>query len=49
MQEIVYLEGRALFIWGAYGITVVVLVLSIVFASLRKNKILKEIKEALEQ
>ncbi|MCY4641655.1 MAG: heme exporter protein CcmD [Gammaproteobacteria bacterium] len=49
MQEFFYMDGKAFFVWGAYGITVLVLALGMVLASRRTKKILREIEQNLEQ
>ncbi len=49
MQEFFYMGGKAFFVWSAYGITVLALILAVVLAGRRKRKILREIEETLEQ
>ena len=49
MQEFFYMDGKAVFVWGAYGITAIALLLSIAAAIWRKRKIVKEIKASLEE
>ena len=49
MQEFFYMDGKAFYVWGAYGITLAALALGLVLASLRKKRILGEIKESLER
>ena len=49
MQEFFYMGGKGLFVWSAYGITAVALILSVIFASRRKNKIFKEVEDSLEE
>ena len=49
MQEFFYMDGKAFFVWGAYGITVLVLALGMVLAGRRTKKILREIEQNLEQ
>ena len=49
MQEFFYMGGKAFYIWSAYGITLVALLAGVVFASMRKKKIIKEFDDNLEQ
>ncbi|MEJ2114809.1 MAG: heme exporter protein CcmD [Gammaproteobacteria bacterium] len=49
MQEFLYMDGKWMYIWGSYGITLFALVLSIVFANRRKRKLLREIEDSLEE
>lgn len=49
MYEFFYMDGKAFYVWGAYGVTLLALVAGLVLASLRKRKILREINENLEQ
>ena len=49
MQEFFYMDGKAFYVWGAYGITLAALVLGLALARLRKKKILREIEESLER
>ncbi len=49
MQEFFYMDGKWMYIWSSYGITMLALVLSIVIANRRKKKLTKEIKESLEE
>ena len=49
MQEFFYMDGKAFYVWSAYGITLASLVAGVVFASIRKKKIIKEIDDNLEQ
>lgn len=49
MLEFFYMDGKAFYVWGAYGITLVALAVGLVLASLRKKKILREIEESLER
>lgn len=48
MQELFYMGGKAFFVWSAYGITVLALILGMVLAGRRKKKILREIEDELE-
>ena len=48
MQDFFYMDGKAFFVWGAYGITVLVLALGMALASRRTKKILREIEENLQ-
>ncbi len=48
MQEFLYMDGKWMYIWGSYGITMLALVLSIIFANRRKKKLLREIEDSLE-
>ena len=49
MQEFFYMDGKAFYVWGAYGITLAALAVGLALASLRKKKILREIEEDLER
>ena len=49
MQEFFYMDGKAFYVWGAYGVAAAALILSLVFASRRKRKIFKEIEDNLEE
>lgn len=49
MQEFFYMDGKAFFVWGSYGITTVALILSLIFAGRRKKKLFKEIDDNLEE
>ena len=49
MQEFFYMDGKGLFVWSAYGITAIALILSVIIASRRKKKIFKEVEESLEE
>lgn len=48
MQEFFYMDGKALYVWGSYGVTLVVLLAGLALARLRKKRILREIRESLE-
>ncbi|MBT8113147.1 MAG: heme exporter protein CcmD [Gammaproteobacteria bacterium] len=48
MQEFFYMDGKWMYVWSSYAITLIALVLSIVFANSRKKKLLKEIEDSLE-
>lgn len=41
--------GKAFYVWSAYGITALALVINLVIASRRKKKLSREIKEDLAQ
>lgn len=49
MQEFFYMGGYAFFVWGAYGITALVLIFNVIIACQRKKKIIKEIENSLEE
>ena len=49
MQELFYMGGKAIFVWSAYGITALILVLGVALAGRRKRKLLKEIEENIGQ
>ena len=49
MQEFFYMDGKAFFVWGSYGITALALIISLIVASRRKKKIFKEIEDSLEE
>ena len=49
MQEFFYMDGKWVYIWSSYGITMLAMVLSIVLASRRKKKLAREIEESLEE
>ncbi|MYB89383.1 MAG: heme exporter protein CcmD [Proteobacteria bacterium] len=49
MQEFFYMDGKAFYVWGSYGITLAALAVGLALARLRKKKILKEIGESLER
>jgi len=49
MQEFFYMDGKWMYIWGSYGITIIALVLSILFANKRKKKLFREIEDSLEE
>ena len=49
MEEFLYMDGKAFYVWGSYGITALALVLSVVVASRRKKKLYKEIEDSLEE
>ena len=42
------MDGKWMYIWGSYGITLLALFLTIIFANGRKKKLIREIKESLE-
>ncbi len=48
MQEFFYMDGKWMYVWSSYAITLIALVLSIVFSNSRKKKLFKEIKDSLE-
>jgi len=48
MQEFFYMDGKAFYVWTAYGITAIALIFSLVFAVRRKKVIAREIMEASE-
>ncbi len=45
MQEFFYMGGKAFYVWSAYGITALTLVISLMVASRRKKKLSREIEE----
>lgn len=49
MQEFLYMDGKWMYIWGSYAITLVALVLSILSANRRKRKLIREIEDSLEE
>ena len=49
MQEFFYMDGKWMYVWGSYGLTMLGLVLSIVFANSRKKKLFREIEDSLEE
>ncbi len=49
MQEFLYMDGKWMYIWGSYAITLTALVLSILFANRRKKKLIREIEDSLEE
>jgi heme exporter protein CcmD len=49
MQEFFYMDGKWMFVWGSYGITLTALFLTIALANSRKKKLIREIKESLEE
>ena len=49
MQEFLYMDGKWMYVWGSYGITMLALVLSVVSASWRKRKLLREIEDSFEE
>ena len=49
MSEFLYMGGHGGYIWSAFGITVVVLILSLVLPLIENKKIRKRIKHMLEQ
>ena len=49
MQEFLYMDGKWMYVWGSYGITMLGLILSITFANSRKKKLFREIKDSLEE
>ena len=48
MQEFFYMDGKGIYVWSAYGITLLSLIISVILASRRKKKILQEIEDSLE-
>lgn len=48
MQEFLYMDGKWMFVWGSYGITLIAMLLTITSASRRKKKLFREIEESLE-
>jgi heme exporter protein CcmD len=49
MQEFFYMDGKWMYVWGSYGITLIALVLGILFAKKRKKKLFREIADSLEE
>ena len=49
MEEFFYMDGKAFYVWSSYGITILALILSVIIAARRKQKIFKEIEESLEE
>lgn len=49
MQEFFYMGGKAVYVWGAYGITMLALVIGLLIASRRKKKLIREIAEEAEE
>lgn len=49
MQEFFYMDGKWMYVWGSYAITLIALVLSIVFANRRKKNLFREIEDSLEE
>ena len=49
MQEFFYMDGKWIYVWGSYALTMLGLVLSVVFANSRKKKLFGEIEENLEE
>ena len=49
MQEFLYMGGKAVYVWGAYGITLLALVISLLVAVRRKKNLIKEIAEEAEE
>ena len=49
MQEFFYMDGKWIYVWGSYGITMIALVLSIHLANKRKKKLFREIEDSLEE
>ncbi len=49
MKEFLYMDGKWMYIWGSYAITMFALVISIVSANRRKRKLLREIEDSLEE
>jgi len=49
MQEFFYMDGKWMYVWGSYGITMISLVLCIVFANRRKKILFREIEDSLEE
>ena len=41
--------GKAVYVWGAYGITLLALVISLLVATRRKKSLIKEIAEEAEE
>lgn len=48
MQEFFYMDGKGVFVWSAYAISILALIVSVVMANLRKKKIFQEIEDSLE-
>lgn len=49
MQEFFYMDGKWMFVWGSYVITLVAMLLTIFFANRRKKKLFREIQESLKE
>ena len=49
VQEFLYMGGKAVYVWGAYGITLLALVISLLAAARRKKSLIKEIAEEAEE
>lgn len=49
MQEFFHMGGKAFYVWSAYGVTLLALIISLVIASRRRKKLVKEIVEDLQQ
>ena len=49
MQEFFYMGGKAVYVWGAYGITILALVIGLLIAGRRKKSLIREITEEAEE
>ncbi len=48
MQEFLYMDGKGVYVWSAYGITAIALVWSVIATIYRRKKIIREIEDSLE-
>ena len=48
MQEFFYMDGKGVFVWSAYAITLLALIISVIMAKRRKKIIFQEIEDSLE-
>ncbi len=49
MEEFLHMGGKAFYVWSSYGVTALALVLSVIIAAGRKNKLYREIEDSLEE
>jgi len=49
MQEFFYMDGKWMYVWGSYGITALLMILSFFYANRRKKKLISKIEDSLEE
>ncbi len=49
MQEFLYMDGYAFYVWGSYAIVSVVLLLNVIATRLQRRKILRDLAELSEE
>ncbi|MDG0996506.1 MAG: heme exporter protein CcmD [Gammaproteobacteria bacterium] len=49
MNDFFHMGGYAFYVWGCYGLTAGVLLANLIFATMRRKRILQQIQELSEE